>query len=534
LTLTTIKTIRQGAILIVDDDLNVQQALEVILECEGYRCQCVDTIPAAAAVLEGGGIDLVLTDLYLKSETSTGMELIDITRRLDETIPVILLTGFPTIKRAVEAMRRGAVDFMTKPFDRDLMLHQVAKALQERLLRTENQRLQAEVNKTAVIEKLNRELHNRVSELTQLYTISEGLNEFMDTPALFDRIARVAQQVTRAQRVSVMVLDRTRCYLRIRSALGVPPEVMATALVKVGEGIAGRVVASGRPIRVSDWIGEQYWTRDRPQSRGYRTHSWLSLPLRVGREIFGVINITDKMDGGTFTRADEQIMLTLVEKAGSKLENQALYEGIYANLVDTLTSLVSTIEAKDPYTRQHSQRVTEYAMALAEHMELPTDKIEMINFAGMLHDIGKIGVNDGILTKPGRLTPEEYNQIKEHPLIGERIVEPLGLLMEERGIIRSHHERWDGRGYPDGLAGEEIPLLARVLAVTDAFDAMTTTRSYRQAMSVEAALSEMMRCCGTQFDPTICRMWVEGLKQGTIKWDDKRTEGLSLARAASA
>lgn len=519
--LSSIKTRTTGTVLVVDDEPDIHGTLKDILEFEGYRCLCAESIHEAAELLAHQAVDLVLTDLCLKSETSTGMELIDYTRRFDETIPVILVTGFPSISRAVEAMKRGAVDFLTKPFDRDLLLHQVAKALQERALRMENRRLQAEVNKTAVIEKLNRELHERIGQLTLLYTISEGLNEFMDTPALFDRIAELAQKITRSQRVSVMVLDRSRRFLRIRSSIGVPESIVSVATVRVGEGIAGRVVESGRSIRVTEWIGEREWTSRREDSREYQTHSWLSMPLFVGREIFGVINVTDKVDGSAFTREDEQIMQALVEKAGSKLENQALYEGIYANLVDTLTSLVSTLEAKDPYTRQHSQRVTEYAMGLAEYMNLSRDQIEMINFAGMLHDIGKIGIRDGILTKTARLTDEEFDQIKQHPLIGETIVEPLGLLPEERAIVRNHHERWDGRGYPDGLAGEEIPLLARVLAVTDAFDAMTTTRSYRQAMSLESAMAEMRRCMGTQFDPNICAMWIEAVEKGVILLDGR-------------
>jgi putative nucleotidyltransferase with HDIG domain len=391
-----------------------------------------------------------------------------------------------------------------------------------------------EINKTAVIEKLNSELHSRVNELTQLYAISEGLNEFMDTPTMFERIARLARKVTRAQRVSVMVLDRSRRSLRIRAALGMSRDVMEASYMRIGEGIAGRVAESGRTIRVAEFIGEQEWTSGRQESREYETHSWMSLPLRIGREVFGVINVTSKIDGTPFTRQDEKIMLALAERAGSKLENQALYEGIYANLMDTLMTLVSTLEAKDPYTRRHSQRVTEFAMQLAEAMGLQKEAIEMINFAGMLHDIGKIGIADGILTKTGKLTDEEYAMIKEHPVIGERIVAPLGLLAEERAIIRNHHERWDGKGYPDGLVGEAIPSAARILAVADAFDAMTTTRSYREALDVETALQEMALCSGTQFDPRICGIWIAMVRQGDVKVGGHGEDGTTTEQAQTA
>jgi putative nucleotidyltransferase with HDIG domain len=229
-----------------------------------------------------------------------------------------------------------------------------------------------------------------------------------------------------------------------------------------------------------------------------------------------VLNLTDKLGRENFTPKDEQIMAILLEKAGAKLENQALYEGIYANLVDTLNTLVTTIEAKDPYTRDHSLRVTNYALGLAEMLGLDQQEREMIDFAGTLHDIGKIGVHDEILSKTGRLTKAEYEAIKEHPLIGERIVEPLGLSPLERAIVRNHHERFDGRGYPDRLGGEDIPLLARIVAVADAFDAMTTTRSYRQALSATVALEEVKRERGKQFDPVVAEALLEATASGRI------------------
>lgn len=513
MTLATVKSTFKGSLLIVDDDPTVRDILQVLLDHEGFQCEAVGSSDEAIEALGRERIDLVITDLFLEGSSCSGLEIIDYVKRHDETIPVILITGFPSISQAVDAMKRGAVDFLTKPFDRDLLLHQVNKALQEHRLRRENQRLQAEVNKTAVIEKLNRELHSRINELTRLYAISEGLNEFLDTPALFDRIAFLTAKVTRAQRVSVMVLDRTRRFLKIRSAIGVPKQVIAKTIVRLGDGIAGQVALSGEPLRHTERMVEAHNHNDPSATRTrYRTRSYMSLPLLVGQEIFGVINMTDKLDGGDFTREDEQIMLSLAEKAGIKLENQALYEGIYSNLVDTLTSLVTTIEAKDPYTREHSQRVTDYAIGLAEFLKLDQDSIEMLNFAGMLHDIGKIGVNDSILTKAGRLTDNEYSMIKQHPRIGEKIVSPLGLVESERAIILHHHERFDGHGYPDGLAGEKIPYLARIVAIADAFDAMTTTRSYRRAMPVDEAINEMIRCSGTQFDPKLLQAWVRGIE----------------------
>jgi len=515
-TLTAVKPAQKGSILVVDDDPDILSMLQIILDYEGFYSQGVGTSNKALELLHSQPFDLVITDMYLQGSNCSGLELIEMVLKYDDTIPVILITGYPSINRAVDAIKRGAVDFLVKPFDRDILLHQVHKAIQERQLRIENRRLQAEANKTAVIEKLNRELNNRINELTRLYAITEGLNNFMDSNTLFQKIASLAAQVTSAQRVTVMLLDRSRRFLKIRASVGVPPEVVASTLQPVGRGIAGKVVQTKRLIRMTQRaLDPKAAGKDQP-STTYRSNSWLSLPLMIGQEIFGVINLTDKLDRSDFVREDEQIMLTLVEKAGIKLENQALYEGIYSNLIDTLNALVTSIEAKDPYTHEHSQRVTEYAIALARHLGFSEDQVEMLNFAGKLHDIGKIGVRDSLLTKSSKLTSEEYAIIKLHPLVGERIVKPLGLVREEQAIIRHHHERFDGHGYPDSLAGEAIPLLARIVAVADSFDAMTTTRSYRQALPVEAAIEEMKRCSGTQFDPTIVAAMIDALETNVI------------------
>jgi response regulator RpfG family c-di-GMP phosphodiesterase len=506
--IASVKPVQMGNILIVDDESDVRFMVRDILECKGYQCAVAACSEEALSLFGEFSVDLVITDLHLAESRHSGMELIDMIRAIDECVPVILITGYPSISRVVDAMKRGAIDFLTKPFDIDLLLHQVANALQERRLRMENRRLQAEVNKTAVIEKLNRELDVRIQELTRLYAISEGLNEFLDSASLFDRIVRLSAEVTGAQRISVMVLDHSRRYLKIRAALGLPARVIARTIVTVGEGIAGQVALTGKAIRTSQHVANPLLSVSPGGSKEYVSQSWLSLPLLIGQELFGVINLTNKVDGSDFTREDELIMCSLVEKAGIKLENQALYEGIYSNLIDTLTSLVTTIEAKDPYTREHSQRVTDYAVGLATYMGLSEDEIEMVGFAGMLHDIGKIGVRDEILTKAGKLSDEEYMMIKMHPVIGERIVQPLGLVDEEKSIIRHHHERYDGKGYPDGLGGNDIPLLARVVGVTDAFDAMTSTRSYRKALSKKVALDEMRRCSGSQFDPELVEAWI--------------------------
>jgi putative nucleotidyltransferase with HDIG domain len=193
----------------------------------------------------------------------------------------------------------------------------------------------------------------------------------------------------------------------------------------------------------------------------------------------------------------------LLKKASLVIENRALYETIYLNLVNTLRSLVSTIEAKDKYTQRHSERVTKIALLIARELRCAKEELDVIQFAGMLHDIGKIGVSDAILQKPSSLTKEEYETIKQHPIVGARILEPLGMLPHEKAIIRHHHERWDGKGYPDGLAGRDIPFLARIVSLADAYDAMTSDRVYRKGLTHEMAVTELEVNSWRQFDSAI-------------------------------
>ncbi|MBS3909030.1 MAG: diguanylate cyclase [Actinobacteria bacterium] len=177
-------------------------------------------------------------------------------------------------------------------------------------------------------------------------------------------------------------------------------------------------------------------------------------------------------------------------------------------LVDMVSSLARAVDARDPYTRQHSIGVSKLATRLARNMRLGKDTVNRIRMAGLLHDVGKIGIPDSILNKPSRLTDEEMYTIESHPIMSAQIIQSTSLT-EMVGIVRAHHERWDGQGYPDGLKAEEIPLEARILAVADTFDAMTTDRPYRKALSIEDALAEIARCSGTQFDPNIAKVFLQ-------------------------
>jgi putative nucleotidyltransferase with HDIG domain len=240
------------------------------------------------------------------------------------------------------------------------------------------------------------------------------------------------------------------------------------------------------------------------------------VPLKIREKIFGVLTATITNGSSRFNEKDLYYLSFMTNKAAYTIENLALYENIYENLFSTLYAFVRTIEARDPYTQQHSSRVTSIAVAIGKEMNCTTEELDILNFSGMLHDIGKIGIRDDILLKPGRLTKEEFEKIKEHPSIGASIVEQLGLWDREKEIIRCHHERWDGGGYPKGLKQEDIPVLARILSVADVYDAIASDRAYRKKMEEARILKIINEGAGSQFDPQVVDVFNKLYAEGVI------------------
>ena len=240
------------------------------------------------------------------------------------------------------------------------------------------------------------------------------------------------------------------------------------------------------------------------------------IPLKIRDKVFGVITAIVLEGKKRFSEKDLYYFSFLAQSAANAIENLALYENIYENLFATLYAFVKAVEARDLYTRQHSSRVTGLSTILGRQLGCSSEELDTLKFAGHLHDIGKIGIRDDILLKPGRLTDEEFEKIKDHPVIGANILEQLGLWEKERQIIRCHHERFDGSGYPDGISQEEIPFLARILSVADVYDAMASDRAYRKKMEDNVILNVINEGQGTQFDPDVVTAFNKAYKAGRI------------------
>jgi HD-GYP domain-containing protein (c-di-GMP phosphodiesterase class II) len=236
----------------------------------------------------------------------------------------------------------------------------------------------------------------------------------------------------------------------------------------------------------------------------------VAIPIYVQDEFSGVVVCANK-DGG-FHEYDDEVLLALGDQAGAVLDNTRLRGDLRSAYVSTVRLLAEAIEAKDPFLRGHSDEVSEYVAAVADKMGIERDRREELVFGSLLHDVGKIGISERILLKPAKLTDEEFGVVKLHPRIGYRLIDQVKALQPIAHAILHHHERWDGDGYPDGLAGDEIPLEARIICVADSFSAMTAERPYRKRMSLDQACAELERCAGTQFDPEVVRVFVEEVR----------------------
>jgi len=230
-----------------------------------------------------------------------------------------------------------------------------------------------------------------------------------------------------------------------------------------------------------------------------------ALPVAVKGKKRGVLLLCNKRSG-PFNEDDTRILLAIGQHAGLAMENARLHDELTEAYAATIAVLADAIQAKDAYTRGHCEGVSEMALEVGRRLELSETQLEQVRYAALLHDVGKIGIPDGILLKPSKLMPEEYMIIQKHPQIGRDIVARVAALADLADVILHHHEKWDGSGYPHGLSGEEIPLLARIVGAVDAFDAMTTPRPYRNSIEQPAAIEEMRRCSGTQFDPRIVEL----------------------------
>ncbi len=323
-----------------------------------------------------------------------------------------------------------------------------------------------------------------------------------------------ACDIVDSKRGSIMLYDEKQNALVIVASKNIRQELVDNIKLKPGEGIAGRAFEKGEIIFITS-------PEKNPNYESYmgydeQKEAFISLPLKSREKTLGVVNVHLPENKQSFSEWDLKFLTILCDEISVMIENIALYQSIerfYLELVETLARI---IDAKDSYTGDHASRARERAVKLAKKLNVPQQMIKTIEYAALLHDIGKIGINEKILTKPGRLTEEEYKEMKKHPQIAYQILSPIEFLTPVAKIILYHHEWYNGMGYPEGLKGDEIPLGSRIVSVIDAWDAMTSDRPYRKALTTEDAIEELKRGSGRQFDPKVVNAFLELIEEENL------------------
>ncbi len=345
------------------------------------------------------------------------------------------------------------------------------------------------------LDSLSGQLANTYEELSLIYQLSSGMkinrrsNDFFKQACLDVMEVMTMRGMGVALRADSIHTQEPVLY----GALSLPPgkvhRLSEELMIILGQRKSPLLVNHLAKDKTLGWMAE------------YATQL-LAVPLMRQEQVLGCLFGIDKQNG-EFDTVDSKLLNSIANESAIYLENAMLFDDVRGLMMGLLHSLTSAVDAKDAYTCGHSERVALLSRSLAIEAGLTEQQVDRIYMAGLLHDVGKIGVPEAVLQKTGKLTPEEFEQIKKHPEIGAKILRDIKQVEDIIPGVLHHHERYDGKGYPGGLAGESIPLMGRIICLADCFDAMTSSRTYRKGLPLEVALTEISRCSGTQFDPVL-------------------------------
>jgi response regulator RpfG family c-di-GMP phosphodiesterase len=486
-------------VLVADDEKVIREILSDFLTMEGYVVRTVEDGQAALDELEQRSYNLVITDL--KMPRMGGIELLEEINRRGMGVLTVIMTGFGTVETAIDAMKKGAYDYILKPFKVEEVIHIVQRGLEKQRLQQENLQLR---------------------EAISIYTMSEALTKSLSLDHVLEIIVSTTLKESGADVAALLLVNEPngQFEVRLRRSLDTSKfeqEIEELNLVEILEHYR-----EDRPVLYHGARASRFFMRPAP---GQQLVSFMSVPLKIRLEIIGMLNVYSYSRGNKFSEGRRKMLSILADRASSAIDNARLYQNLQNTLQQTIEGFARAVEANDTYTRGHSDRVMLYSRLVSEGLGLDKDHIRRICTAALMHDIGKIGIPLDALNKPQKLTKEEYEIFKEHPDKGRRILEPIEFLKDIVPAVYHHHEQYDGTGYPLGLKGEEIPLEARILAVADTYDAMTSDRAYRSALSHEIAVAELKRCAATQFDPRIVAVFIiEMEKYKKEKEEEKEDE----------
>ncbi|MDI6762512.1 MAG: GAF domain-containing protein [Thermodesulfobacteriota bacterium] len=371
------------------------------------------------------------------------------------------------------------------------------------------------VNLNGWMNKLKR-IEEKTERLGLLSQLGQILNSTLDHKEVRRRAMEAATQLMKAEVGSLLLIDEEKGQLYFEVALGDQEETIKKITLNIGEGIAGWVAQKGDPLIVNAPEKDSRFFKGVDERTEFKTRNIICVPVKVKERTIGVLEAINKKEGEDFDEEDLSLFISLADQVAIALDNARLYQELEEMFFQTAESLADAIEKRDPYTGGHTQRVTMYSLATAKHLPLKPMEMKWLKISAVLHDIGKIGIDDQILKKPERLNPEEYNAIKQHANMGAEIIDHIKQLKNIIPGVKYHHEQLDGTGYPEGLKGEKIPIIAKIVSVADTYDAMTTDRPYRRGLNKELAIKELRRCSGTQFDKEVVEAFVKAYETGEI------------------
>jgi HD-GYP domain-containing protein (c-di-GMP phosphodiesterase class II) len=350
---------------------------------------------------------------------------------------------------------------------------------------------------------MSRQLGDTYEELSLLYKLSTNMTVDQPPELFLTEACREMQQVIGVKWMALQLTDTEPRLNKLSGKIFIAGESQAeqARLSRIGMQLLTDHQLEGHP-RVVDDV-----TTLRVPGLSQLTNEMLMISLLRENKPLGMLFGSDKIDGSHISSIDSKLCNSLVSSMSIFIENMMLYEDMHSMFMGTLHALTNSIDAKDNYTHGHSERVALMSRMLAEAAGLDPHQVERVYIAGLVHDVGKIGVPEAVLCKPGKLTEEEFRLIKLHPEIGGRILQDIRQMQDLIPGVLYHHERWDGRGYPHNLRGKEIPIFGRLIGLADSFDAMSSNRTYRQALDHQQVISEIRRCAGTQFDPELAQVF---------------------------
>jgi len=352
-------------------------------------------------------------------------------------------------------------------------------------------------------------LTKKVLELATLYEMSRSLGLTLDLEALLESVLESALRIFEAEIGYIILTDRESGALSVTAAHGIDTVRPGDRLT--ANSMSEWVIREGRPLIFNPATAD---LRDREPESFSGAVAALCVPLQTNEGPIGSITVGTRDQGRRFTGDDVRLLATIANHVTIAIGNIGLFSSVQEAYLATVRALAAAVDAKDPYTRGHSEGVASYALKIGSQLGLSQEQMTALEMSAYLHDIGKIGISEDILLKPGKLTEAEMSQMRHHPLIGANILKPVAFPWPIAPVVRHHHEHYDGTGYPAGLRRDEIPMLARVLTVADAFEAMVADRPYRRGRSDQEAMLELRRCAGTQFDPRIVEAFEEALNTG--------------------